>query len=334
VTLTGTAGALVRSTRIVLIVEPRPDFTLTVAPASATAVQGSATQAVLSIARTGTLPAIALSVTGLPAGATAVFSTNPAPGPTSQLAITTTTATPAGTYALAVTGTDGTVSRSTSFTLTVTAAPPPPPPPPAAGISLRLAQDTAKVSSGASFTVPVAIDRTPAFAGAQVNVTAVFGTSAGVAWAAPTPTTAPTTTLQVVVHPSATPGTYLLPVRGVASGTIVAPDTLVVQVTAAGAPDFALIPGNKAVFVVRGSPFVANTLTIQRTAGFSGVVTLESLGRPQNVLVDVAPASTGGTAATLSIYAAPNVPAGTYVVTIRGTSGTLIRDALLTLVLQ
>src|SRR5439155_2464011 len=60
------------------------------------------------------------SCTGLPAGATCTY-TPPTgnPSSTANLTLTTSSSTPAGTYAVGVQATDGTITRTSGFTLTV-----------------------------------------------------------------------------------------------------------------------------------------------------------------------------------------------------------------------
>src|SRR4029077_1616855 len=68
----------------------------------------------------GSAQAVAYSVTGLPSGSTASFSSaSCSPTCSSTLTISTSSATPAGTSAIAVAATSGGLTRTTSFNLTV-----------------------------------------------------------------------------------------------------------------------------------------------------------------------------------------------------------------------
>jgi subtilisin family serine protease len=97
-----------------------PDFTLSSSPTSQTVVPGQTTSYTVTIAPTGGFTgAVTFSVTGLPTGATASFSPNPASGTTSTLTVTTSTSTPTGSFALTVTGASGSLTRTTSVTLVV-----------------------------------------------------------------------------------------------------------------------------------------------------------------------------------------------------------------------
>ena len=95
---------------------------------AATAQQGSAgTSTVTSTAIGGYADAVTLVASGMPAGVTVGYGTNPiAPaGGSSVLTFTVPSNTATGTYTITVTGTgsDGTTIETTSLTLTVTAAP-------------------------------------------------------------------------------------------------------------------------------------------------------------------------------------------------------------------
>ena len=72
----------------------------------------------------GTTQPVAFSISGLPSGANASFSTaSCGPACSSTLTVATSAATPAGTFPLVVTGTGGGKSKTTSFNLTVTEVP-------------------------------------------------------------------------------------------------------------------------------------------------------------------------------------------------------------------
>jgi hypothetical protein len=102
------------------------DFTIGASPSALSIVQGTSSTSTISTSISGSFnSAIALSASGLPAGATASFSPSSiaAPGSGSSTAtITTSGTTPAGTYTITVTGSGGGTTHTTSITLTVTAA--------------------------------------------------------------------------------------------------------------------------------------------------------------------------------------------------------------------
>jgi endo-1,4-beta-D-glucanase Y/regulation of enolase protein 1 (concanavalin A-like superfamily) len=105
---------------------PAPDFSLAGTPASQTVTAGNGTTYTASVgALNGFSGSVALSVSGLPAGASASFSPTSVSGAgSSTLAVTTTTGTPAGTATLTIAGTSGGLSHSATVSLTVNAASP------------------------------------------------------------------------------------------------------------------------------------------------------------------------------------------------------------------
>ena len=100
---------------------PVPDFTIAASPASQTVTAGSGTNyTVTTTAENGFAGNVALSVSGLPSGATGAF--NPASisgSGTSTLTITTTSSAAAGTYTLTITGSSGSLNHTASVKLIV-----------------------------------------------------------------------------------------------------------------------------------------------------------------------------------------------------------------------
>src|SRR5207244_828193 len=88
---------------------------------SKTVTQGqSASNTVTATLASGTAQTVSFSASGLPSGATASFSpASCVPTCTSTVTIATSTSTAAGSYTVTITGTSGTLSHTTSFTLTV-----------------------------------------------------------------------------------------------------------------------------------------------------------------------------------------------------------------------
>jgi hypothetical protein len=99
------------------------DFSVSASPSTVSVDQGSSATSTISTALTsGAAQSVALSASGLPAGAGASF--NPATvttGGSSVLTITTSVATPTGTSTVTVTGTGTSATHSTTISLTVTA---------------------------------------------------------------------------------------------------------------------------------------------------------------------------------------------------------------------
>ncbi|MEU9742508.1 S8 family serine peptidase [Micromonospora chersina] len=120
-TATGTSGSTSHSTGITLVVTPAPDFSVSVSPPSATVLRGqAATYTVSTSAIGGFTGAVALTVTGLPTGASASFTPNPVSASgASALRVSTTSRTPRGTFPMLITGTSGTLVHQATATLMV-----------------------------------------------------------------------------------------------------------------------------------------------------------------------------------------------------------------------
>lgn len=126
--ITANYGAEVHSLPVTLGVNPPPNFTLTVSPAGQTILSGnSADFTVSTTSVSGFAGSVALSISGLPAGAVATFTpANVAVGSSSTLHISTSTSLPTGSYPLVITGISGAISHTATVVLGVTAPTPPP----------------------------------------------------------------------------------------------------------------------------------------------------------------------------------------------------------------
>ena len=188
------------------------DFTLTASPSSASANPGGSVSYSVSVGSSGGFGgSVSLSVSGLPAGATAAFTPTSvvAPG-SSTLSIATSSSTSPGSYSLTITGTSGTLVHTSSVTLVVNA-----PPDFALSISPTTRNVTASgttsytvtVSSinGFSDTVSLSVSGLPSGATASFNPTSVTG--------------AGTSTLKVQTTSSTARGKVTLVVTGT-SGTL------------------------------------------------------------------------------------------------------------------
>jgi subtilase family serine protease len=130
VTITGTSGSLTATTTVALTVSATasPNFTIAASPASLTVTQGAKGTSTITITSTGGFnSATTLSATGLPAGVTAAFSTNPVTpaangSATSTLTLTASASATVGAATVTITGTSGSTSHSTTIALTVNAS--------------------------------------------------------------------------------------------------------------------------------------------------------------------------------------------------------------------
>jgi PKD repeat protein len=121
-TVTDAAGAKSSTSRTVTATGSTAfDFALSASPETRRINVGAAASYILTASLTsGSAQAIAFSISGLPAGATASFTPPSVSGSgSSTLTVTTSAATPAGTHALVLTGTGGGLTRTAGVTLQV-----------------------------------------------------------------------------------------------------------------------------------------------------------------------------------------------------------------------
>ena len=177
-------------------------FTLTASAPTLTLKQNlGGTDGITVTPAAGFTGSVALSVSGVPSGASAAFS-----GTTLVVFPSLSTAT--GTYPLTVTGTSGSSTETTPVSLVITAA---------ATFTLAPATPSATVVRGKSVTDAIAITPVNGFAG-TVSF-AASGLPAGVTAAfSPTSSTSGTT-VTIAAAASASPGTYPVTIAGTVAGT-------------------------------------------------------------------------------------------------------------------
>ncbi len=159
-----------------------PDFAIAASPASSGVNPGGSVSYTISTSSLFNFSgAVALSVSGLPAGATASFASNNigTPGST-KLSVSTTAGTPLGSSTLTITGTSGSLTHATSVTLTVTTSTPgagvisidfvgrdtPMSPAEIAGVVARSNWNEVQGSSGSGFAL---VDETGTTTGATIS---------------------------------------------------------------------------------------------------------------------------------------------------------------------
>jgi subtilisin family serine protease len=291
-----------------------PDYTLAASPSSAsTQPGGGATYAISSTGTNGFAGDVALSVSGLPAGASATLTPAVIAGGTgsAQLQVTTTASVAAGTYPLTVSGTSGTTTRTATVTLQVT-------PPP--DFTLAVSPSSLTVVAGQAGAATVTVGALNGFTG-TVGLT-LSGLSAGVGTATFTPAAiggAGTSQLSISVLSSAPSGSYPLTVTGGSGGTShSAALTLVVPVR-----DFGLAVSPAGRTVTRGQS-TTYTVTVTAVNGFTGSVSLTVTGLPARATASWSrnPVAGAGTS-TLTIRTTSTTARGTFTLGITGTSGSL-----------
>jgi hypothetical protein len=148
--------------------------------------------------------------------------------------------------------------------------------------------------------------------GQQAGVTVTFS---------PNPATGATSTATFTASATATTGTVPVTISGTATG-ITGPRTTNVNLTvnAPQTPDFSLSANPTAVSVTRGGTSAGSTVTVTRTGGFTGAVTLSATGQPAGVTVAFGTNPATGTTSAVTFTAAATGPTGPFPVTISGTA--------------
>lgn len=318
-------GTIRREVQIKLTIRSAaPDFNLQVRESSLSVVQGGTVTQQIEISRIGGFQeAINLSLEGVPAGITATLSPNPIPGSQTQsrLTLQVSSTVPVGTYTLTVVATSGTIRRTAQFVLIVVTAP---------DFSLSLSTSQVSLVPGGQAELKATLNRVGGFS--QPVTLSVSGAPAGV-----TVTITPTTltqgqneaTLTLQASGNATPGSYTLTLRG-SGGGLTRTASFILRITEA--PDFSLTLDPSTLSVVQGGQ---GSVRVQaaRVGGLSEGIDLSLQGAPTGVSGTFTPTrlTPGQDSATLLIQVSSTTPAGTYLLSVVGTTPRLRRSATLTL---
>jgi uncharacterized membrane protein len=322
-TVTGASGSLTHSRLVHLTVSPPPpDFTLSVTPSTQSAAPGGSASYPVSTATVGGFTGnVGLTVTGVPAGATASFATTPvSAGAGTTLSVAVGASTAPGTYPLTVTGTSGSLTHSKTVNLTVS--------PPAPDFTLAATPASQSAPAGSNAQYPVSTSSVGGFAG-NVGLTVTGLPSGTTATFATTPISAGSNTmLTVAVGAGTAMGTYPLTVTGT-SGGLTHSKTVSLTVSAP-VTGFTLTLDPTAITVARNSGG-STTVETASVGGFADMIELTVSGEPAGVNVSLDNTSVfPGTSTTLFVGVQSNAAPGTYLLTITGTSGSITRSQMLT----
>jgi hypothetical protein len=323
--VTGTDGSVTRMVPLTLIVT---DFQITASPASQAINAGGSTTYTVSTNGAGGFgfsDDIALSISGLPAGAVATFGPSSIPGTgSSTLTITTSTITPIGSFALSILGTSGPITHQATVGITVN--PPIGNPTPDFLISATPASTTVARGTNANYTVTGT-----AFNGFSGSIGfSVSGQPAGVTAsfspASITPGTSSTLTLGI--SSTTSPGTYLLTITGT-SGTLSHTSTVILNVSGS-LPDFTVSVSPASQAVLPGGS-ITYTVNVTSLNDFTGTVTPSVTGLPVGATASFNPATIAGSGtSTLTIATLGTAATGNSTLSIFGTSGTNVHTAIAT----
>ena len=295
------------------------DFSITASPTTVTVPSGASGSSTVSTAVTsGSAQGVALTVSGIPAGATATFSpTSVTTGSSSTLTLDSGTAA-TGSYALTITGTGASATHTTTVTFTIN-------PVVTNDFSLALGPNTLTLNQGASGTSTISTAVTSG--NAETVALAVSGLPAGASASFnPTSVTAGSSSTLTINAGTAAPGNYAATITGTAaSRTHSANLSLTIPPN-----DFSLAASPNSLTLGRGAGGNSTILTAV-TSGNAKSISLAVSGLPGGATGTFSPASaSAGNSSTLSINTG-TAAVGRYTVTITGTTADATHSASLTL---
>ncbi|MBZ5522639.1 MAG: hypothetical protein LAP21_10415 [Acidobacteriia bacterium] len=187
---------------------PAPNFSLSASPASLTVALGGSGNSTITVTPSGGFTgSVSLSASGLPAGVTATFGTNPTTS-TSTVTFTASSTATTGTSTVTITGTSGSLTHTTSITLTVNTTGGTP------DFTISVAPSTLAVTRGTSGNYTVTITGTNGFAGAVGLSVTGLGSRVTGTFSPTSVTGSGTSTLRVTVNSRATRGNRALTITG------------------------------------------------------------------------------------------------------------------------
>lgn len=343
ITIRGTSGSLIRETNITLTVNPSGDFSVSASPSSRTIAQGATTTYSVTVQSLGGFSSpVSLTALNLPGNQvlpgtgfvpqTVTPSSNGSVN--STLTIVTNNQTPTGTFTITIRGTSGGLIRNTTVSLTVT-------PPPDFTVSASPTSRT--VTQGGTSTYTITVQSLNGF-NSSVSLTALNlpgnqvlpGTGFSPQTVTPPSNGSTTSTLSIVTNNQTPTGTFTITVRGT-SGSLIRETTVTLTVNQAGDFSISATPSSRTIAQGGTTTYAVN---VQGTGGFSGAVSLTALNLPGNQVLPgtgfnpqtVTLAVNGSGSSTLTIVTNNQTPTGTFTITIRGTSGSLVRDTTVTLI--
>jgi hypothetical protein len=210
------------------------DFNVSVSPASINVVQGSQAYSTVTLQASGTFSSPVTLTTTAVNGLSLSFNVSPIPVPlagtaAAQLIVSVAGTTPTGTYTIPIIATSGSLSHSTSLTVTVIRA----------GLqdfAIGVSSTTIMINQGSSSTATISVYSENAFS-SSVSLSASWSMEApgGVTInldgpVTPLPNLIALSTLTITTSLTATTGNYLLQVTGF-SGLLVHTANMTVQVT-------------------------------------------------------------------------------------------------------
>ncbi len=310
------------------------DFTLFTNPSLLTITQGSSTSTTLTVSGingfTGFVNFTAYAIGPGPglqesfSPLTVTLSTS-APNATAVMTVTASPSTTLGSYAITINGISYSTGNLTLHSITIYATVLAKP-----DFSISSSPSPLTVQSGTSAGFRVTLMSLNGFSGVvQIySTTSASGTTISPNQYAVTLPAGGTnnTALSISTTRAATPGTYTITLTGNSTiGSHVTSITLIVTPPA----DYSLTANPAGLIIVSGAS-AASTISISPINGFTAPVNLNATGQSGfTASFSVNPITSGTGTSTLNITVASSVSAGSYILTVTGTSGPITHSATL-----
>jgi len=294
-------------------------FSLSAAPSSVTAAQGSSATSLINVNPTnGFTGIVSLSASGLPSGVTALFSESSVNVTAGSSAVSTLTMTASdsaklGAATITITGSSGATTQATTITLTVSPAP---------NFTLSAAPTSVSVVQGNSGASTITVNPSNGFTG-NVSLSASGLPDGVTASFTPNPANS-ASTLTLTASSSALVGNSTTTITGT-SGSLIQSTFINLAVTASPSFTLSIMPGALTVAQAGNS---ASMVTVNPENGFNSAVGLSASGLPSGVTASFNP-NPATTTSMLTLQASNSAPTGAATVTVTGTSGSLTQAATL-----
>ena len=198
-----------------------PNFSLSASPASVAVSQGGSGSSTITVTNSGGFTgSVSLSASGLPAGVTASFGTNPTTSTSTVTFVASSTAA-AGTSTVTITGTSGTITHTTTITLTVNGPNP--------NFTISDSPASITVTRGTSGTSKVTIAAVNGFSGTVSLSASGQGSRVTTRFSPTSVAGSGSSTLTITVSSRATRGTRTLTITGT-SGSLSHSTTLTLTI--------------------------------------------------------------------------------------------------------
>ena len=286
-----------------------PDFGISANPTSVSFGTGQSASSTISLSSTGGFAStVNLTSVSVPTGITTSCVPSSLTG--NGTSTCTLTANKTGTYTVTISGTSGTLVHSATIDVLVLEP----------DFSLTASPNSVSFVVNNSATSTIALHSIGGFSGnVSLNATS---SPAGLSTSC-SPAILVGSQSSICTVNSTTISSYTVTITGT-SGNLSHNASFDVTVTPAPQPDFSLDANPSALSLTAGDSG-STTISLQSTGGFAGTVDLTTASSPDGLTISCAPSSiTGSQTSTCTLGSST---AGSYAVTIAGTSGNLVHTA-------